>query len=489
MTKTVTRRDFLKQSLLTTAALSLPTIGLFAADQNGLERKGKARKVIILGAGLAGLSAAYELSKAGHEVVVLEARSRPGGRVYTYRESFAEGLYAEVGATRIPENHDWTMKYVELFNLTLDEFRPLHLRDVRYIHGKRFVAGHGEEIDWPVDLTPEEREMGLSGMRRKYITSVTKEIEDPFAPDWPPSSLLKYDQMTWIEFLRQQGASPGAIELLTLGHSAGLYKHASALQVLRVSAQGRVRKQMYKIRGGNDLLPQAFAAKLREHILYNAPVTAIAQDDHGVRISCASSGGHDTVEGDFVLCTIPFTVLRRIEVTPKFSPDKQRAVDQMWYTSISRVCMQTKKRFWLEDSLSGFGASDLPVMEVWDLSNNLPGNRGMLLAYSSGEAAQNLSAMKEEERLPATLEHMEKLFPGTKEHFEVGKAICWDDEEWSRGAWSWLTPGQARSVLPFISRPEGRIYFAGDHASAWPSWMQGALESGNRAAREINDAA
>jgi len=165
MNDLITRRKFLRQSLLTAAVLALPSIGLLAAEDDGLKRKGKARRVIVLGAGLAGLSAAYELTQAGHDVTVLEARSRPGGRVYTLRQPFDDGLYAEIGATRIPENHDWTMKYVDLFDLPLHEFRPLHLRDVRYIRGKRFVVEHGQEVDWPVELTPEEREMGLSGMR------------------------------------------------------------------------------------------------------------------------------------------------------------------------------------------------------------------------------------------------------------------------------------------------------------------------------------
>jgi monoamine oxidase len=294
--------------------------------------------------------------------------------------------------------------------------------------------------------------------------------------------------MTWIEFLHQQGASPGAIELLTLGHSAGLYKDASALQVLRVSAQGRMRRQMFKIKGGNDRLPEAFATRLGDRIIYNSPVTAIAQDEKGVRVTCAGPGGQNVIEGDFIICTLPFTILRRIDVTPKFSPDKQRAVDQLWYTSISRTCVQTKKKFWLDDSLSGFGASDLPVMEVWDLSHNLESKHGLMLGYSSGEAAQRLSGLKEEERLPVMIEHIEKMFPGTREHFELGTVICWDDEEWSRGAWAWFTPGQMKTVHPFVAPTEGKIFFAGDHTSAWPSWMQGALESGNRAAREVNDA-
>src|SRR5215204_4115864 len=117
------RRDFLQQAVITAAALSAPPLKTFAASQ-GLQRRGAPKKVVVIGAGLAGLSAAYELSHAGHDVTVLEARTRPGGRVYTLRDPFAEGLYAEAGATRIPNHHHFTIKYAELFGLTLDPFEP-----------------------------------------------------------------------------------------------------------------------------------------------------------------------------------------------------------------------------------------------------------------------------------------------------------------------------------------------------------------------------
>lgn len=488
MNVTITRREFLRQSLVATSALAFSSLDVLAADQGKLKRKGNSKRIIILGAGLAGLAAAYELNRIGHEVVVLEARSRPGGRVYTLRKPFADGLYAETGATRIPEDHEWTLKYVELFDLKLDEFRPIDLKDVRYIHDKRIVAGHGEDIDWPVELTPSEKELGLNGMRQTYITTVVKDIANAASSDWPPDSLRKYDDITWIEFLQQQGASPGAIALLTMGHSAGLYGDISALQMLRVSAQNRGRRQMYKIRGGNELLPLAFAAKLPKNIHFNASVTSIAQDDKGVRVSFLVSGTQQVIAGDYIICTIPFTILRKIETTPRFSPEKQRAIEQLWYTSIARVCMQTKTRFWSNEELSGFATTDLPIMECWNLSYNQPGKRGMLLAYSSGEAARRIADMKEADRIAYTLEHMEKPFPGMREQFETGATVCWDTEEWSRGAWAWLKPGQTGSLLPHIARPEDRIHFAGDHTSAWSSWMQGALESGNRAAREVNDA-
>ena len=141
------RRDFLKQTALAAAALCAPSRTTSAFGQRSLDRRRAPKKVIIIGAGLAGLSAAYELSQEGHDVTVLEARTRPGGRVHTLRDSFAEGLYAEAGATRIPNHHHFTLKYAELFGLTLDPFEPPDLPSVYHVRGKRIQVTSGQKVD------------------------------------------------------------------------------------------------------------------------------------------------------------------------------------------------------------------------------------------------------------------------------------------------------------------------------------------------------
>ena len=146
------RRDFLKQGVVAAAAFSAPSGNSFLSNQGSLQRRSPSKRVIIIGAGLAGLSAAYELTQAGHDVTVLEARTRPGGRVHTLRDHFADGLYAEAGATRIPNHHHFTLRYVELFGLTLDPFEPVDLPSVYHVRGKRIVVRPGEKVEWPYDL-------------------------------------------------------------------------------------------------------------------------------------------------------------------------------------------------------------------------------------------------------------------------------------------------------------------------------------------------
>lgn len=493
------RRDFLKQTALAAGfALSAREASAFAAsphalkaDGDGLELKGRPKKVVVIGAGVAGLAAAYELTQAGHDVTVLEARGRAGGRVETMREQFSDGLYAEAGAMNVYDTHDWTLKYIKLFGLTLDASAPSTLASVVYLRGQRLVAKQGQALEYPLGLTAEEKRLGRRGMWEKYVLSVAKDVGDYDAPGWPGAALLKYDRMTFTEYLRAQGASPAAAELLRLGALGAFGDGAgavSALLLLREIAHRSRIKQNYYIRGGTDLLPRAFAAKLSDRIRYGAPVVGVEQDSNGVRVAHLHAGARETIAADRIVCTVPFSILRRIKVSPDFSREKRRAVDEMPYTSVTRAYLQTSSKFWLEEGLTGAATTDLSNMLVFDGAPGQAPRRGIIEAYFAGPQARRLSAMREPERVLSTLALMEKVHPRVRREFEVGATKCWDEDEWARGGYAWYRPGQMTSLLPHVTRPEGRIHFAGEHASALFGWMQGAIESGNRAAREVNEA-
>ena len=394
------RRQFLRRSAVAVAAA-----GLNRTQLSGAVRilTAPSRKVLVLGAGMAGLVAAYELSKLGHDVTILEARMRPGGRVYTFREPFADGLYAEAGAARIPENHEITLKYVKEFELQLEPFYPSRLNAVRLDRGRR------EEV--PIE---------------------------------------------------------GYTEAMTQNYGGEL---------------GDRPERWHKIKGGADLLPKAFAEKLAGKIQYGTAVVKIEQDANQARVVFLKNGRQENLAADKIICTIPFSVLRDIQM-PGLSGRKKELIKNTRYDAVSRVYLQTRNRFWEEKGLNGF-AFTKGAIEVWQPTWNQPGPRGILMTYARPGEAERITKLKEKDRIASTLKQLNDIFSGLRENFEMGISKCWTEDEWSRGAWAFI------SLTDFFtaSAPEGRIHFAGEHLSQLFSWVQGALSSGLRAVKEIEQTA
>src|SRR6185369_837869 len=287
----ITRRQFLRRSALAVAAASLNQSAVRA-----IVLSGPAKKVLVLGAGMAGLVAAYELSKLGHDVTVLEARTRPGGRVHTLRDPFSDGLYAEAGAARIPDNHNLTLKYVKEFALPLEPFYPSKLNALRFDRGQR------EEV--PID--------GFTDAMTHYYGG-------------------------------ELGGKP---------------------------------ERWQKIKGGTDLLPKAFAEKLAGKIHYGAAVVRIEQDANQARVVFLEAGRQQTLTADAVLCTIPFSVLKNIDLRG-LSERKREIIKRTRYDAVSRVYLQTRNRFFEEKGLNGFAFTS-GAIEIWQPTWSQPGSRGIL---------------------------------------------------------------------------------------------------------------
>ncbi len=391
----VTRRSFLGRGAAAAAALAMPS-WITAAPPPKLERKGAARKVIVAGAGLAGLAAAWELTQAGHEVTVLEARNRAGGRVETLREPFADDLYAEAGATTIHDTHDLTFHYAKLCDVALDP-QPLAAgATVYHLRGQRIVQDPRKESPWPLELTAEEQQLGRRGMWEKYVQPVLERVGDGQAPGWPSAQAAVYDGMTYGEMLRRQGASKAAIDLLRLGFPDLLgdgIEAASALDVLREGAQRAAMKQVFIVRGGSDRLPKALAAKLAERIYYGVPIVRIEQDGAGVRAVCRQAGGDRTFAADHLICTLPLQLLGKVEFSPPLSPEKQRAIAELPSTSVARIFLQTRTKFWVAEGLNGVALTDLPLMAVFEKIQSTAGRRGVLENYTAGAQARAVTAM------------------------------------------------------------------------------------------------
>jgi monoamine oxidase len=478
----LTRRQFL--------ALAVPAA---AAACGGTERSrgtGTERtRVVVIGAGLAGLAAAYELSQAGVEVRVLEARARPGGRVHTLRAPFDDGLYAEAGAVFIPSHHPTTLRFVRELGLVLqpsaDGGRGQGERV--FVQGKSVRLRAGERPRWPLPLKPREVGLTPGELRTLYLEPVVESIGDPDHPLWPGEAALRFDGMTMAQLLRARGASPGAIALMRLGYldewGDGI-DAISALGLLRDLASNRGAGGTHRIAGGSDRLPAAFARRLGDAIRYGAAVTGIAQRRDGVRVTYTEGSMEKSIAADRVICAIPFTVLRWLAVHPSFSAAKGAAVAQLPATSVTRVYLQLRSRAWNREDGDAV-ATDLPIMLAAHASAGQSGPREIVEAFVTGTAARELARMPVDACVRQVRAQVGRLIPALEGQVERASVYAWDADPWARGDYAWFRPGQVHALLPHVATPEGRIHFAGDHTSTRPGWMQGALDSGLRAAQEV----
>ncbi len=498
-----TRRDLLKR-----AALALPALATFPrlsfAEEAVPAPAGRGPlQVIVVGAGLAGLAAAYELVALGATVTVLEAQERPGGRIHTLRAPFAEGLYAEAGAIDFADGNRHTVRYVKTFDLPTATLAATPKgAPVYHLRGKRLegkaggaggVGGAGAKMpDWPFALTPEEKGLGIGGMFGKYFAPVEK-LGDPTDPAWQLASFKSFDTMTVADFLKHQGASSEAVELLgdSLWFGYG-WSTVSALHRLisdvALFCEGQAAKM---IPGGNDRLPQAFAKALGDRIRYGVPVTKVIQEPGQARVVFRKGQDEQTLAADRVILTAPCPALRKVAFVPELPEKKRQIFEQLEYNPVTRIYLQVKRRFWADSGDAGNAFTDLPIQLVNEQPVVRPagqGPRAILECHVKGPEAARLATLDPETLLKLAVENLENVYPGFKSQYETGTSYSWGSDPWAGGGYAWWKPGQLTDWGPELARPEGRIHFAGEHTSPLARTIEGALESGNRAAREVHAA-
>jgi monoamine oxidase len=463
---------------------------VLAVPREGLESRpgAGAKRVLIIGGGIAGLVAAYELKRQGHDPLVLEAQSRVGGRIYTLR-SFAPGLYAEAGAMRIPASHDLTMEYCRLFDLPMRPFVMGNPKGLVYIGGVRMTAAEANEHPerLPFRLAPTEHGHSADDLWQTAIADLKAMIDSEGEKAWP-EIVSRYDEFSLYEFLKHRGFSEGAIEFYAVMNFVESDLHNSFIEVLREELGGAY-VNMSTIVGGMDALPNAFFHELKDVVRFGAEVRSIQQDGDSVTVHCRIGPDPVSFIGDYAICTVPFSVLRPIEHS--FSREKERAIRQLNYHASTKILLQVRNRFWeRDDGIVDGGATvtDLSIRRMNYPPSDPSTSRGVLLAsYTWGQDALQWGAMDEETRIEEALDDVQRIHPNIRQEFEVGASHAWYSDKWARGAFALFAPEQQTSLQSAILQPEGRIYFAGEHCSLYHAWIQGALESGIRAARQIHE--
>jgi len=488
MKRDVTRRRFLQLSALAAPAAS--------SLLHGFSEQGQANEgapVVVVGAGLAGLRAAELLRQAGRSVVVLEARERAGGRVLTVRAPFDDGLHAEAGPIRIAGVHQAVLRAARSFQLTLTPFESSQGSSVVAIDGKAATLAEIARGAVALTLKPVERGLDPGTLLDRYVGPLSADLADPRTTPASYTRWRDYDHVTWPEFLRSRGASPDAIRLMTVG---GDPSDLSALYVLRQFAMLRHSSQRYKIQGGMDLLPRAMASALGSIVRYNVPVVRVTREgsraDQGpqaararFRVDYQTNARVESLVASRVIFAVPVTTLREIEMRPRLSRQKEQAISQLSYYAATRFLLQSHSRFWRSADLSGSARTDRAT-EVWDSTfDQVTSMRGILGASVGGRVGQKALGMSPEDSLTLGIGLVADAFPTVRMQFEKGFVQRWALDPWSRGAFPVFKPGEMSTLMPSLARPENGLHFAGEHTSSWTGWMEGALQSGERAAHEV----
>lgn len=487
------RRRFLQQLSIGVGAagLGLLSPSTWAAEQRGvpLDETSAPKDVVVVGAGLAGLAAALELQEAGHDVTVLEARTRPGGRVHTLREPFSDDLFAEAGAVAFSEAYTEAKRYIDELGLERAQWAQPDLRALYHLNGTRFSVGGDQPSEWPYDLDEDEQGLGPMGLMKKYLFgTLPKEIGNPDAWSEPPLSAL--DEMSLAGYLRDQGASPAAVELIAdtqffgarIGRTSTL---SSALAEFGLFFGGAP----FVLKGGNDHLPNAMARRLGQRIQYGVEVTGLRDTGEGVDVSAERGDRVETYEADRVICAVPLGILQGLELTPRMPQQKRAAVSDVPYVDATRTFFQVKRAFWYDEGVSGNASTDLPIGTVYrhPLSDAAgPNQRSVVEGYVIGSAATRQATRSDDELIEHVLSGMEQVHPGIQKHIEGAVVKAWGRDPYAAGHVSWPAPGDVTEHLEVLQRPHGRIHFAGEHTTVLRGTMEGALRSGVRAAKEVN---
>lgn len=483
------------------------TVGPLLAqlDEASGAKAGRKLKVIIAGAGLAGLCAAYELEKRGHECVILEADgSHIGGRVRTLR--LQDGLYGEAGAMRVPEVHKITRHYLKELGVELRPFVYTNENAWCYLRGHKARLKDAGTLKAHYKLSEREQKMSATEIWDASVVARLKKLseaerKDLLAAKPGTTAMQALDRLSLRQLLEADGFSDEAIEMASVLWGQEALLDSAATEHMREEMENVWNLKFDEIVGGTDRFATAFVEKLKVKPRTGCEIIRLEMGGDGKPAAAvfrnrANNGAEERVEGDFLICTLPCPVLGRIE-TPGFSGEKLRSVRQLVYDSSTKVLAVTKRRFWeTDDGIYGGGTfTDLPTATTYYPANNaqamdpaVSAQPSVFLAsYSWGQVARRLGNLEPTAQREVVLEHLSKVHPQLKEEGMVMRTVgwAWDRHPWSGGAFAWFNPGQQSTQHRHLLEPEGRIHFAGEHASLAHTWMQGALESALRAVREI----
>ncbi len=482
---------------------------------NSLKAKdpgGDRLQVGIIGGGIAGLTAAYELSQLSYEVTILEASHRLGGRIYTHY--FSDGSYGELGAMRIPINHSCVLHYVEKFNLSKGSFVNYNPNAFYYLRGQKARLNQFQKLFSVYHLDPAE-----SIDPRVLYENILKELLDClsdrekweiFSPTFTSGKLKEYNRLTFSQYFRDR-LSPDAFELV--GRATGMiyYDEISVWSGL-IDFFAWYQAEQYQLVGGMETLVKAFVERLPGKIERNAKVNLLQMTDQGVRVGWDNLGSKKEQEFDYVICTVPATALARIEFYPPLPANKIQAICGLGYSNAAKTIFHCTARPWeLYDHIYGGGSfTDLPMEKCWYPSDNaiLADSQTEKLcwvaqdpeishqptaftaAYRWDSNVRHFLSLEEGKRTDLTLAEVKQLHSQIDRYVDDVIHCIWDEKtQVGSGAYAFFAPGEQERYQSLLCQSypleKPRVFFAGEHLAINHASIQGAMYTAVAAVIEL----
>ena len=438
----------------------------------------RGKSVIIVGAGLAGLTAAVELSRDGASVVVVEARDRIGGRVWTIRDGFTAHQHAEAGGEFIDENQEEIRQLARRLNLVLV---PVLKKGFTFAR-QRSKAGApqliGGDALWPVlhrHLSPLIRAYRLADER--WDSAVARQLARISAAEWLRSIGAGKNLEALVSCLRGFFLlDPSDLPLLTLVDQL----------IAGTPGQGR----LYRVKGGADQLTQGLRALLGEHLHLGMEAVTIVQSPKKVSITVRNRDGrHSKLRADYVVLTVPATVVRALSFEPPLPSPLRQAVATLPYGPATKTLLEFTQREWRGRRRMDALATDLPIGTVWDSNEEQSGHAGILTLMAGASASRATQELMATGGISRIVNAIKWLGP-TPRNLLSFKQFTWENDRWAGGGYAAFATSYDPALRQWLTQPHGRCFFAGEHTSVrWQGYMNGAVQSGLRVAFDVVAAA